>query len=174
MVLISDILFIAGALGAAFYCLVLSRRLSRFTDLEKGVGGAIAVLSAQVDDMTRTLKAAQKAAGGSADELERLTARAEEAARRLELHFAAMHDLEAETAAPQAGPAPAPPPEAFDPWSAAPARAAGPGDRPADRAPQQAPAQPGFGSRRGAAQPGAQDAGSVFTSLRAARREAAE
>ena len=51
MELIADILLIAGALGAGLYCIVLSRRLNRFTDLEKGVGGAIAVLSAQVDDM---------------------------------------------------------------------------------------------------------------------------
>jgi len=41
MVFIADILLAAGALSAAFYCFVLSRRLRRFTDLEKGVGGAI-------------------------------------------------------------------------------------------------------------------------------------
>ncbi|HBT01357.1 MAG TPA: hypothetical protein DEB47_16175, partial [Citreicella sp.] len=58
MDLIADILLAAGALGAGFYCFVLSRRLTRFTDLEQGVGGAVAVLSAQVDDLTRTLAAA--------------------------------------------------------------------------------------------------------------------
>ncbi|WP_245866443.1 hypothetical protein [Oceaniglobus roseus] len=93
MTLISDILMIAGALGAAFYCVVLSRRLNRFTDLEKGVGGAIAVLSAQVDDMTRTLKAAQAEAGASGRSLEELTQRAEDVARRLELNVAALHDI---------------------------------------------------------------------------------
>ena len=41
MDLIADIFLIAGALGAGFYCIVLSRRLSRFTDLENGVGGAV-------------------------------------------------------------------------------------------------------------------------------------
>ncbi|WP_226779911.1 hypothetical protein [Oceaniglobus trochenteri] len=96
MTLIADILLIAGAAGAAFYCVILSRRLSRFTDLEKGVGGAIAVLSAQVDDMTRTLQAAQAQASTSGQTLEALTSRAEEAARRLELHVAALHDLETE------------------------------------------------------------------------------
>lgn len=102
MTLIADILLIAGALGAAFYCVVLSRRLTRFTDLEKGVGGAIAVLSAQVDDMTRTLKSAQSQATSSGKILEDLTARAEDVARRLELHVAALHDLEdAPSAAPQ-------------------------------------------------------------------------
>ena len=93
MALIADIFLVAAALGATFYCFVLSRRLSRFTDLEKGVGGAIAALSAQVDDMTRTLKSAQGAASASASSLGALTGRAEDAARRLELLVAAMHDL---------------------------------------------------------------------------------
>lgn len=93
MALVADIFLIAAALGATFYCFILSRRLSRFTDLEKGVGGAISVLSAQVDDMTRTLKSAQGAASASASSLGALTGRAEDAARRLELLVASMHDL---------------------------------------------------------------------------------
>ena len=93
MDLIADILLAAGALGAGFYCFVLSRRLSRFTDLENGVGGAVAVLSAQVDDLTRTLDAAQSTAGESSAQLEALTARAEDATKRLELMLAALHDL---------------------------------------------------------------------------------
>ena len=100
MTLVADILMIAGALGAAFYCMVLSRRLRRFSDLDKGVGGAVAVLSMQVDDMNRTIKQAEKAAAESAVRLDDLTARSEDAARRLELMIAAMHDLpvDAETA----------------------------------------------------------------------------
>ena len=93
MDLIADILLIAGAAGAAFYCIILSRRLSRFNDLEKGVGGAIAVLSAQVDDMTKTLTQAQNSANGSNDSLQPLTQRAEDVAKRLELMGAAMHDI---------------------------------------------------------------------------------
>ncbi len=93
MDLIADILLIAGAIGAAFYCIVLARRLNRFTDLEKGVGGAIAVLSAQVDDMTKTLEKAQGTANGSTDSLQALTERAEGVAQRLELLVASMHDL---------------------------------------------------------------------------------
>ena len=100
MELIADILLIAGAMGAAFYCIVLSRRLSRFTDLEKGVGGAIAVLSAQVDDMTRTLQKAQGSASGSTKSLEALTGRAEDVAKRLELLCASMHDLPTATEKP--------------------------------------------------------------------------
>lgn len=93
MELIADILMISGTLAVAVYCMVLARRLSRFTDLEKGVGGAIAVLSAQVDDMTKTLTKAQKTAAGSAGRLESLTERAEDVSRRMELLIASMHDL---------------------------------------------------------------------------------
>lgn len=97
MTLIADILMISGAMGAAFYCMVLSRRLRKFSDLEQGVGGAVAVLSVQVDDMTKTIEKAEKAAIESADRLNKLTARAETAARKLELMIAAMHDLPVDT-----------------------------------------------------------------------------
>ncbi|PRX33856.1 hypothetical protein SAMN05216257_104222 [Meinhardsimonia xiamenensis] len=90
---IADILLIGGAAGAAFYCFILSRRLSRFTDLEKGVGGAIAVLSAQVDDMTRALQSAQDTAGSATRDLAELTGRADAVARKLELLVASMHDI---------------------------------------------------------------------------------
>ncbi|MGR3494592.1 hypothetical protein [Citreimonas sp.] len=93
MDLIADILLVAGALGAGFYCFVLSRRLTRFTDLETGVGGAVAVLSAQVDDLSRSVSSARKSAGESAESLTALTERAEGVARRLELLVASMHDL---------------------------------------------------------------------------------
>lgn len=93
MDLIADILLISGALGAGLYCIVLSRRLSRFTNLEKGVGGAIAVLSAQVDDMTKALDEARTATTSSASSLKSMTGRAEGVAQRLELLVASMHDL---------------------------------------------------------------------------------
>ncbi|WP_417207762.1 hypothetical protein [Antarctobacter sp.] len=101
MEVIADILLVAGALGAGFYCFILARRLSRFTDLENGVGGAVAVLSAQVDDLTKTLGAAQQSAGESNKSLGELTERAEDVARRLELLVASMHDLPQNGAPPQ-------------------------------------------------------------------------
>lgn len=100
MSLIADILLAAGALGAAIYCVVLSRRLRRFSDLENGVGGAIAALSKQVEDMTQALGAAQKAALGSSARLETLTGNAENVAGRLELLVAALHDLPSAPAHP--------------------------------------------------------------------------
>ena len=99
---IADILLVAGALGAGFYCYILARRLARFNDLESGVGGAVAVLSAQVDDLTRTLAAAQATATDSATSLTGLTTRAEDASRKLELLVASLHDLpDSRRAAPE-------------------------------------------------------------------------
>lgn len=106
MALISDILLASGAFAAAIYCWVLSRKLGRFTKLESGMGGAIAVLSAQVDDLTRALDKAQQAAAGSVDRLSGLTQRAEEVAGRIELLLASLHDLpEAPAERPAPGPA---------------------------------------------------------------------
>ncbi|TMM52495.1 hypothetical protein [Sulfitobacter sabulilitoris] len=113
MDIIADILLVAGALGAGLYCLVLGRRLNRFNDLEKGVGGAVAVLSAQVDDLTKTLSAAQATAAASAKSLTELTRRAEDMSRRLELQMASLHDIpDRPMAAPPKAEskAPAPPP----------------------------------------------------------------
>ena len=93
MTLITDILLSAGAFGAAIYCFVLSARLKKFTTLENGMGSAIAVLSAQVDDMTKALDRARGAAITSAAGLEGLTGRAEQAAARIEILLASMHDL---------------------------------------------------------------------------------
>ena len=99
MSILSDILLGAGAIGAAFYCVVLSRRLKRFNNLEQGVGGAVAVLSSRVDELTKTLSSAQKTAALSAESLLDLTTRAEESSRRIELQIASLHDLPAHSEA---------------------------------------------------------------------------
>ena len=106
MMMIADALLVAGAFGAALYCFVLSRRLRRFTDLEKGVGGAVAVLAVQVDDLTKTIETAQKTARASVGQLDEVRGRAEAAHRHLELLIASMHDL----------PAAAPPKPAENPF----------------------------------------------------------
>lgn len=93
MAFVADILLLAGAGTVALYCLILSRRLRNFTDLEKGVGGAIAVLSVQVDDLSKALKQAEMASQSSASGLAAQTQRAEGVAKRLELLMASLHDL---------------------------------------------------------------------------------
>lgn len=95
MQLIADILLAAGAIGAGLYCFVLSRRLQRFNDLESGMGGAVAVLSVQVDDLKRALEQAKQTAADTAERLEETTERADETARRLELGMAATHGADA-------------------------------------------------------------------------------
>ncbi len=95
MAIIADILLFAAALGAGFYCYVLGQRLKRFTDLESGVGGAVAVLSAQVDDLSKTLNAAQTSSKSSVATLNDANKRAQAAAQRLELLMASLHDLPA-------------------------------------------------------------------------------
>lgn len=104
MEFISDVLLGAGALGAGFYCLVLSHRLRRFMQLEKGVGGAIATLSTQVDEMSRAVAQARRLASESTGSLADLMSRAEDAANRLEGLLASYDDLP--VMAPSARPAP--------------------------------------------------------------------
>lgn len=108
MVLIADILLAAGALGAAFYCLVLSRRLNKFNNLQGGMGGAVATLSVQVDDLEKTLESARDTAQSSAQRLEELTHRAEDVRRQLEMQMAALHDVIPES---KSDPSPASKPE---------------------------------------------------------------
>jgi hypothetical protein len=104
MDLFADVLLIAGAFGAAIYCHVLSRRLNRFTNLENGVGGAVAVLSVQVDEMTKALETARSTSQASAEKLQALTKRAEDAADRIELMLATLHDIPAvQDPMPEAG-----------------------------------------------------------------------
>ena len=134
MDLIADMLLVAGALGAGVYCVVLSRRLSRFNDLQGGVGGAVAALSSQVDEMTRALERSRRAAGEQASSLERSTRKATEVSRRLELLVASMHDLPAAPTRPATAEAPAAAPPA------APAEPAA--ERPEAGPPKAAPAAP--------------------------------
>lgn len=102
MDLIADILLLCAALGAGLYCFVLARRLRRFTDLEAGMGGAVAVLSVQVEDMKKALENARQTSDAQVGQLEAATSRAEDALRRLELTMATTHDLPAQ-AGPGAG-----------------------------------------------------------------------
>ncbi|MEL6479253.1 MAG: hypothetical protein AAFR17_18140 [Pseudomonadota bacterium] len=90
MELIADGLLILAAMVASIYCLVLSRRLRRLNRLDNGLGGAIASLSVQVDEMRNALSEAKQATERSKRELDARTKRAEKAAGRLELLLAAV------------------------------------------------------------------------------------
>ena len=92
MGLIADVLLIAGALGAAFYCMILARRIKSLSRLDKGLGGAISALSTQVEEMRLSVKAATQSSGASMKDLMDVTGRAEIAAGRLELLLSTVHE----------------------------------------------------------------------------------
>ena len=89
MEIVIDLAIAAGAFFAAAYCLLLSRRVRALTRLDGDLGRAIALLSRQVDDLTRALKAAEQSSAESGTALAQHITTAEAAARRLELLMAA-------------------------------------------------------------------------------------
>lgn len=99
MEFIADGLLIAAASTAALYCWVLSRKLSDLRNLDKGLGGAIASLSAQVDETRASLVEAKRFTQERSKQLGELTSRAEIAAGRLELLLATVHEGENTTGA---------------------------------------------------------------------------
>lgn len=84
MDLIADGLLIAGALSAAVYCWILSVRIKRLSDLDDGLGAAIAGLSAKVDQMQTILANTKESTGASKQELEALVSKASRSVRNLE------------------------------------------------------------------------------------------
>ncbi|MEL6125665.1 MAG: hypothetical protein AAGJ92_11770 [Pseudomonadota bacterium] len=92
MELLADGLLLFAAFAAAIYCATLARRMRALAALDSGLGGAIATLSRQVDEMRRSLTEAKAVAGASTTELTGVTRRAEAAAERLELLIAALNE----------------------------------------------------------------------------------
>jgi hypothetical protein len=93
MAFISDILLSAGAFCVAIYCIVLSKRLRRFTNLESDIGKAIKTMSTQINELNLSLKRAQETGKQSVKRLNDGSQRAESAARHLELLVASLHSL---------------------------------------------------------------------------------
>lgn len=50
---------IVASVGLAGFCIALARRLRRLNDLETGLGGAIAVMAAEVDRLERAIRSAR-------------------------------------------------------------------------------------------------------------------
>ncbi len=89
----ADILVILASLGAMGYCIVLSRRLNRLTSFDKGLGGAIAVMSSQVDEMKAALREAKAGSDGAGQQLYELVNQARDISTELEMMIAACHDF---------------------------------------------------------------------------------
>lgn len=98
----ADILVILASLGAMSYCIVLSRRLSRLTSFDTGLGGAIAVMSSQVDEMKAALREAKAGSDGAGNQLTELVQQAREISSELEMMIAACHDFAEEAISVQA------------------------------------------------------------------------
>lgn len=94
---LADVLLAAASLGAAAYCMVLSRRLKKLGSFDKGIGSAIAVLSAQVEEMKAALREAKAGSDSASENLNDLVRQARDISSELEMMIAACHDF-AETA----------------------------------------------------------------------------
>ncbi|MBC9246767.1 hypothetical protein H4P12_08585 [Paracoccus sp. 11-3] len=60
---------IVASVGLAVFCLTLSRRLRRLNDLETGLGGAIAVMAAEVDRLEVAMRMARDDATAASEAL---------------------------------------------------------------------------------------------------------
>ncbi|UWQ18441.1 hypothetical protein [Jannaschia sp. M317] len=98
--LLSDLLLLSATIGMAIYCRVLSKRLRAFNDLETGIGGTVAALSLQVDQLQSSLQAARSDVDDRTDRMTEGVAAADDRIGRLEMLMAGLEDLEAELQEP--------------------------------------------------------------------------
>lgn len=113
MTLLADGLLILATISLTIYCVVISRRLKALSRLDRGMGAAISGLSHRVDETKATVAAAQHHSMEAIAEMTRQTARAEQAAGRLEMLLATLHDSRTGTSVPVAKPA-TPTPQPFN------------------------------------------------------------
>ena len=90
----SDILLIAGSLGLAVYCWVLSRRLRALGRSDAGLGATIAALSERVEALTRTTQAATAEAESAAGRLAALIEEADRHEGELSVILAGLTDMD--------------------------------------------------------------------------------
>ncbi|KJZ31047.1 hypothetical protein TW83_10875 [Paracoccus sp. S4493] len=64
-----QILLLAACLGLGVFCATLARRLRRMNNLESGLGGAIAVMAAEVDRLERAIRSARDEATAASERL---------------------------------------------------------------------------------------------------------
>lgn len=84
MELIADGLLFIATMVAALYCLVLSRRLRRLTNMDAGVGEAITAMSTRVDEMNNALTSSQKSTQKAVADLDTRLAAAKAVLTKLE------------------------------------------------------------------------------------------
>ena len=84
MQLLADGLVMFAASVAALYCWILSRRLRSLNDTKNGLGGAIASLTRQVEEVQRSLAEAKTDTQTEAKRLAALVEKAESVAAQVE------------------------------------------------------------------------------------------
>lgn len=85
MALIIQAGLMAACLAVAAYCHVLARRLRRLNDLETGLGGAIAVMSVEVERLEAAIAGARSEAERAAQQLATEIQHAQDERMRLRL-----------------------------------------------------------------------------------------
>lgn len=70
-----QVALVLSSVGLAAFCMILARRLRRLNDLETGLGGAIAVMTAEIDRLEKAIRSArdeaQKAGKALSQQVER-------------------------------------------------------------------------------------------------------
>lgn len=59
LTVLMEFILTGASIGLGFFCFILARRLRRLNNLETGLGGAIAVMAAEVDRLEKALKKVQ-------------------------------------------------------------------------------------------------------------------
>lgn len=78
---------IAGSVILMLFCIILARRLRRLNDLEQGLGGAIAVMAAEIDRLDRSIRLARQEAMTAGETLAIEVQKAQSERARWDLHL---------------------------------------------------------------------------------------
>lgn len=81
-----EIGIIAGSVVLSVFCVVLARRLRRLNNLEEGLGGAIAVMAAEIDRLERSIRTARAEASSAGEALASQVQIAQSERARWDLH----------------------------------------------------------------------------------------
>ena len=93
MAFIADTILASGSFVVAIYCLILSKRLRKFTSMENDIGKAISILSNQIDELRKSVKNAQQSGEVTINKLKYANKNADNSAKHLELLVASLHSL---------------------------------------------------------------------------------
>lgn len=94
MAFIADILLLAAACAAAVYCRLLSQKLQHLGRTDGGLGGAVAALNEQVNELQLTINQVSAGATQKASRLDEVAKRADTISRKLQLLLISLHERE--------------------------------------------------------------------------------